>query len=59
MFVCHCPMTLFLEIHPQEVIKDVQQDLSTGYLLPLFILVLVENSKQTKPNSNVLTREKW
>lgn len=52
-------MTLFLEIHPQEVIKDVQQDLSTGYLLPLFILVLVENSKQTKPNSNVLTREKW
>lgn len=39
-------MTLFLEIHPQEIIEDVQ-DLSTRMFIAVMLL-LVENQNQTR-----------
>lgn len=40
-------MTLSLEIHPQEIIEDVQQDLSARMFIAVMLL-LVENQNQTR-----------
>lgn len=39
-------MTLFLEIHPQEIIEDVRQDLSTRMFIAV-LLFLVQYQNQT------------
>ena len=39
-------MTLFLENHPQEIIEDVQQDLSTRMFIAV-LLLLVEYQNRT------------
>ena len=44
-------MTLFLEIHPQEVIKDVQQDLSTRVFIAI---VYIDTSRKLKTNKTKL-----
>lgn len=39
-------MTLFLENHPQEIIEDVQQDLSTRMFIAV-LLLLVDYQNRT------------